>query len=575
MNKLLSTIEKLLPMSNRPTMDGRFSSRNYRRFHSVLVTTILAITLGPLLIVAGLGYSNYNELFRQTEEEQVSWQMGGSIKSIEYMMNNLESMVLFVAKRDRYSELISGKTLEDLFIRLHRQYSFFADLGVIDQQGIQQQYFGPHDLDGADYSSEVWFKAVMAKGVYISKVYTGYRQTPHFAVAVSKLDPETQQRWVLRTTIDAAKLQLYVNTIKTNASDDLFLIDEEGILQTASTYFGETLSRFDGDINQGIRRVVTREGDTVFQAIGPIANTPWSLVLIDKNYTHDNDWKNFRNELLIIILSCLVLAVAIVFTIVTLLVRQLRRADEMQISMLKEAEHTEKLASIGRLAAGVGHEINNPLAIIDQKTGLIEDFLLMSPDFDNKETISDSLKVITQSVGRCKTITHRLLGFARRTSVVNEHLQINQIMGEVLKFLESEMLYNRIKATLHLQEDLPDVLSDKVSLQQVFLNIINNAIDAIGKNGEITIRTNLIAGSIRVIIEDNGPGIDENILPHIFEPFYTTKETGKGTGLGLSITFGLIKKLGGDITVRSQPNQGSAFTITIPQETPHNDTTQS
>lgn len=575
MNKLLSTIEKLLPISNQPTMDGRFSSRNYRRFHSVLVTTILAITLGPLLIVAGLGYSNYNELFRQTEEEQVSWQMGGSIKSIEYMMNNLESMVLFVAKRDRYSELISGKTLEDLFIRLHRQYSFFADLGVIDQQGIQQQYFGPHDLDGADYSSEVWFKAVMAKGVYISKVYTGYRQTPHFAVAVSKLDPETQQRWVLRTTIDAAKLQLYVNTIKTNASDDLFLIDEEGILQTASTYFGETLSRFDGDINQGIRRVVTREGDTVFQAIGPIANTPWSLVLIDKNYTHDNDWKNFRNELLIIILSCLVLAVAIVFTIVTLLVRQLRRADEMQISMLKEAEHTEKLASIGRLAAGVGHEINNPLAIIDQKTGLIEDFLLMSPDFDNKETISDSLKVITQSVGRCKTITHRLLGFARRTSVVNEHLQINQIMGEVLKFLESEMLYNRIKATLHLQEDLPDVLSDKVSLQQVFLNIINNAIDAIGKNGEITIRTNLIAGSIRVIIEDNGPGIDENILPHIFEPFYTTKETGKGTGLGLSITFGLIKKLGGDITVRSHPDQGSAFTITIPQETPHNDTTQS
>ncbi len=115
-----------------------------------------------------------------------------------------------------------------------------------------------------------------------------------------------------------------------------------------------------------------------------------------------------------------------------------------------------------------------------------------------------------------------------------------------------------------LQEDLPLISSDHLQLQQVFLNIINNAIDAIGKDGLVTIMTHIVAGEVRVVIQDNGSGIDNDILPHIFEPFFTTKETGKGTGLGLSITYGLVKKLGGDITVRSHIGQGTAFTITLP-----------
>ena len=110
-----------------------------------------------------------------------------------------------------------------------------------------------------------------------------------------------------------------------------------------------------------------------------------------------------------------------------------------------------------------------------------------------------------------------------------------------------------------------------MQLQQIFLNIINNAIDAIDKDGEITIMSHMLAGDVRVVIQDNGPGIAPDILPHIFEPFYTTKETGKGTGLGLSITYGLVKKLGGEITVHSRVGQGTAFTITIPLQSKKHD----
>ena len=125
---------------------------------------------------------------------------------------------------------------------------------------------------------------------------------------------------------------------------------------------------------------------------------------------------------------------------------------------------------------------------------------------------------------------------------------------------------------LQLQDDLPLIASDQLQLQQIFLNIINNGIDAIGKEGTVSIMTHMAAGDVRVVIQDDGRGIEQEILPHIFEPFFTTKETGKGTGLGLSITYGLIKKLGGDITVRSQVGKGTAFTITLPIQGEKNDT---
>jgi two-component system NtrC family sensor kinase len=153
-----------------------------------------------------------------------------------------------------------------------------------------------------------------------------------------------------------------------------------------------------------------------------------------------------------------------------------------------------------------------------------------------------------------------------------EKLNVNSIVEEVLQFLENSMLHSRIGVDLQLQNDLPQIVSDHLQLQQIFLNIINNGIDAIGKDGTVSIMTHLVAGEVRVIIQDDGHGIDKEILPHIFEPFFTTKETGKGTGLGLSITYGLIKKLGGDIAVRSQIGKGTAFTIILPIQGEEHDT---
>jgi two-component system NtrC family sensor kinase len=239
---------------------------------------------------------------------------------------------------------------------------------------------------------------------------------------------------------------------------------------------------------------------------------------------------------------------------------------------LRESEQlllqSHKMEAIGRLAAGIAHEINNPLAIINEKAGLMKDFLEMSGNLEQKkEKFDDLITGIFESVNRCRNITHRLLGFSRRIDGTSETINLNDTVREVLEFIEKEMLFRNIRLDLHLREDIPTIVSDKGQLQQVFLNIVNNAVDAVGKDGVIEIWTDIKdEHTVTVLIKDTGPGIPQEILRHIFEPFYTTKEKGKGTGLGLSISYGIMQKLGGTILVRSEVNKGTAFTVEIPQK---------
>ncbi|MGB5686977.1 MAG: ATP-binding protein, partial [Candidatus Electrothrix sp.] len=227
-----------------------------------------------------------------------------------------------------------------------------------------------------------------------------------------------------------------------------------------------------------------------------------------------------------------------------------------------------KLASIGRLAAGVAHEINNPLAIINQQAGLIQDIQEMSPDFPHKDMVAESLAGIQNSVQRCKVITHRLLGFAHQTKVEMEEVDINALLHEAVDFLAEEASYNQIGMEFILDQDIQRPWSDHGELLQIFLNIIGNAIDALaesGGGGRITLSSQQVAPeTVRICIADNGPGMTAEVQQHIFDPFFTTKETGRGTGLGLSIVYGLIRKLGGTVNVVSVLGKGTEFEIDLP-----------
>ncbi|MFZ0928884.1 MAG: ATP-binding protein, partial [Syntrophobacteraceae bacterium] len=226
-----------------------------------------------------------------------------------------------------------------------------------------------------------------------------------------------------------------------------------------------------------------------------------------------------------------------------------------------------KLASIGELAAGIAHEINNPVAIMVEEAGWMGDLLEEHElqETQNVEEFRRSLKQISLQGVRCKEITHKLLSFARKTDPVHHKLQVNDTIEGSLSICEQRSKFSNIRIQTELDRSLPAISASPTELQQVFMNLINNAIDAMGSGGGLLeIRSGVVGDKVVVDVADTGHGISKEIMSRIFEPFFTTKPVGKGTGLGLSICYGIIKKLGGDLTVDSSIGLGTTFHVSVP-----------
>ncbi len=245
-------------------------------------------------------------------------------------------------------------------------------------------------------------------------------------------------------------------------------------------------------------------------------------------------------------------------------VQQAQAQLQQTVNTLKTTQaqlvQSEKLSAVGEFVAGVAHELNNPLAAV---MGFSE----MLKDADVEEKHRRHLDLIFKSARRCQKIVQSLLSFARRHQPERKPVAVNKLIEEVLEIVAYQLRTNNVEVVCRFASDLPLVLADGHQIQQVLLNLVNNArqaIEAHQASGRITITTEAGTRFIRVMIQDNGPGIPPDYLQRIFDPFFTTKEVGKGTGLGLSLCYGLIKEHGGDITVASQPGKGATFTIELP-----------
>ena len=546
------------------------SPERYRRFRRTLSMVMIATFLVPLILTTMLSYYEH----RANMLANLRWNAESAKKTIEAFLSELQTVLVYTANGHTFEELISDDNLNALYHRLKSYYPGVVDLGIIDHKGIQQAYAGPYELFGKDYSDRDWFEVVTVNKTYIGLVEMGYRKVPHFAIAVNFINTTNGQNWVFRTNIDVTTLDKYIENISAGPLSDIFLVSRKGEprLQTTSQQYGPPLSPFPYRLPTNRIGITISEERGVWdyvdlKAVSFIEGTPWALVLMKHGYLYGKDWSFFKARLFFIVLASTFLALFVILLITRLFVGRIREADEKRESMMAEIEHTSKLASIGRLAAGIAHEINNPLAIISAKTGLIMDLLELSEDFKHKKKIASEIHGTSNAVERCKVITHRLLGFARRMDVTLESISINNLMREVLSFLDQEALYRGIHVDLDLGDSIPIIESDRGQLQQIFLNLVNNAIDAIGKDGKVIIKTRARdQNSIQIDVIDNGKGITQDIISHIFEPFFTTKDSveKKGTGLGLFITYGIIKKLGGQISVRSSEGVGTTFSVILP-----------
>jgi two-component system, NtrC family, sensor kinase len=223
---------------------------------------------------------------------------------------------------------------------------------------------------------------------------------------------------------------------------------------------------------------------------------------------------------------------------------------------------TEKIASLGRMAAGVAHEINNPLA------GILIYAELLKRDLREEAAYRENLDVIINQTMRCQQIVKRLLDFSRQSLGQKKLFDVNEIIRRVVELISHQAFFHNIKVIQHLDQELPQIIGDPGQLQQVFTNLLLNAADAMTGAGIITITTQAAPSANGVVLrfKDTGSGIPPEVLDKIFEPFFTTKPPGKGTGLGLSIVYGVIQRHGGTIDAESRPGKGTTFTITLPLE---------
>jgi signal transduction histidine kinase len=560
---------KILPGAwNREVGETKSPNRYLRMWRfSVLITA--GVALIPLLATSAFDYYQFRQTFRDDMTRPIRRQTSSTKQAMEFFLTERRSALGFIIRNTAFEELADEKELDRILRDMKRSFGGFVDLGLIDSKGVQISYSGPFELRGKNYRNQDWFNEVWLRGVYVSDVFTGHREIPHFVIAV-KHEKDDGDFYILRAAIDTELLNRRIFMSGLQPSADAFIINRAGILQSPSRLFGNALSSVPftapgySKTPEIIPAYEIDENSYIF-GYAFIEYSPFILIIMDKPQGLIQSW-------LVLRMIFLTVSVAVILILITgtsaYLVAKIRDADYRQAKALQGIQHTDKMASIGRLAAGVAHEVNNPLAIINEKTGLAKDLISLSKDFPERERFTALLDSVLASVNRCSMITRRLLGFAKRMDTYTEKIELDYLIHEVLGFLEKEVSYRNISVRTNVEDDLPTIESDRGQLQQVFLNIINNAIEELDYGGEIEIS---IAGNqnggVGVRISDNGRGIPEENLKRVFDPFFTTKRD-HGTGLGLSITYGIVEKLGGTITVESEVNEGTSFVVDLPLDRP-------
>ncbi len=539
------------------------STAYYARQKHLFVLVVIMISVVPLLVISWTSSHYYQASWLQKTAAELKSMADSRKEIINLFLENQENLLASYAELYDIEQLRSEAMLEQVFTAINRS-GVITDLGVIDLRGNHLAYVGPYREKLADknYVQAEWFAEVMRNNRYVSDVFTGYRGVPHFVVAVTS----PSQSYVLRATINSALFNALLNSADVGPGGDAFIVNRQGALQTPSRRGIEVLPAAELAFSLAEPATRVRNADQALSASANLKGGDWMLVLKTDIQTSLAEYYQARNRDLYLIAAAGLMILVVATLLVRSMVNQIENADRQRTNVNDRMRQVEKMALIGRLAASVAHEVNNPLQIIGDQAGWMDE-LLDEEDPAQVKNFSEYRQSITKIRGhvkRASAITHRLLGFSRGSDSERTSTNLNVLVEETVSFLENEAKNQRIVVRRNLAPALPAVITDAAQLQQVFLNILNNAMDAIGADGAITISTSPVDGRVVVEFADSGPGLQTAELKKIFDPFFTTKQKGKGTGLGLSISYNIMQRLGGDIQARNGNHGGSVFSVALP-----------
>jgi two-component system NtrC family sensor kinase len=531
---------------------------------------LLMSFLVPLAALSVYFHFQFNFTLKETAKLNLAVISESQRNTVDLFLQERVVNIFSLFHSQEFSLTPTRQTMENYLQNLRRVSDAFIDVGFLDASSIQIGYAGPFPyLQDKNYANEKWFINLMHqdRNHFISDIYLGFRNKPHFTIAVKQMIDG--KPFVMRSTLDPDKFYMFLRTINRGQGVNSALINSEGSYQLVDPDRGRLFELSDfipSNITGSGVHEIKKSGDSILAAYAWLREVPWALIVREPlNIAHAQIYQARRIIILGSVLIIIIIATAIWLTTSRLINRAqdgAEKHEELQLQFL----HASKLASVGELATGVAHEINNPLAIIMASSGVIRD--MVDPEFNldgSPENIRKELDNVDVAILRARGITRQLLDYGRKNPPQPVPCDLNQILDEVMGgFKEREFEVANIEIIRNYSPDLPKILVDPDQVRQVFLNLINNAGDAINGSGTMTISTTSDGKDICVTITDTGSGMTSDQLKKIFNPFYTNKEAGKGTGLGLSVSLSIVKSMDGSIDVQSMPGAGSAFSVVLP-----------
>lgn len=543
----------------------------YHRLRRRLQASLIIAFIIPIALLSLYFHYQYNHNLKKVSELHLISLAESQRNTIDLF---LQERVINIFNLSHGSDFKTEPSKDEMYryIQYLRESSdSFVDIGFLNASGIQIGYAGPYPhLHGKDYSNELWFQTLLEQeqDYFISDIYTGFRNKPHFTIAVRQIIDGSPL--FMKATLDPDKLYLFLRTIGRGKGVDSSIVNINGVYQVVDPDQGDLMdsTSFMSQMEDDSGAVIIKnpEGDPALLAYTHLNEVPWILVVSQPLKVAYAEMHRTRN-IMIVAVSLLIITLFIAVWITTeRLLRQAQATDESRGELKTQLLHAAKLVAVGELAGGVAHEINNPLAIIVSQSGVIRD--MYDPEFGIEVTPEDvrkELDIIDEAAFRAKGITRTLLDLVRKQEPQPAPCNVNQVLDSVVDGLkQKELQVSNIKLIREYDAGIPDIVVDPDQLKQVFLNIINNASDAIDGPGTITLSTHMNTESVKVTITDTGMGMTTEDMEKIFFPFFTTKDVGKGTGLGLSISLTIIESMNGHIDVQSMPGAGSSFTISLP-----------
>jgi two-component system, NtrC family, sensor kinase len=567
----------------------------YRTLKRNMLLIMILVSFAPLLLITGIILYQFQVSYQEKVIAHLEEVVEKHRQNIDGFLDEKLADIRVMTRTFSLEQLRDESFLQGKLAILQEEHGgVYVDLGLVNGKGLQVAYAGAFKLARVNYSEADWFKKALKSEQFISDVFLGIRGLPHFIVAVKK---EWQgSTWILRSTIDFVAFNSLVENLRIGKTGLAFIVNREGEFQTNAPLAVRQNSRKHVDLliksfRQGLSpeaqgqievkdRVRKKKNDqqpvTVIESdpnrggeyisvSTPLKNGEWLLVYQQDTADAFADLYRTRKLALVIFLLGGLGIVSMAFILSSRMIKRVVWADREKEMMNEQIIEAGKLASVGELAAGIAHEINNPVAIMVEEAGWIEDLLEEDGGCEDPAEVRRALKQIKNQGTRCKQITHKLLSFARKTDPELRKVQLNELIDEVVALSEQRVKYSNVKLNLNLAQHLPEVYASPAEFEQVLLNLVNNALDAMTTDGgTLEITTRVDGGQVVVDVADTGQGIPKANLARIFDPFFTTKPVGKGTGLGLSICYGIIRKMEGEISVNSAVGLGTTFHVRLP-----------